>query len=119
MAFICDQGAAPHRGDAERCRIETAEQFDVLVPFADPNEHACHQAPCIERGTVRPQRSFRLRPVRYIAEHCVRQFRSHGAFEIIQVQDILQALRHTVGAFSPAPRRLWTRTGRNHGAHSR
>jgi hypothetical protein len=67
MAFIRDQGTLPHRGDTERDGIATAEKLNVLMLFADTNEDARYQAPCVERGTVCPQRGFRLGPVRDIA----------------------------------------------------
>ena len=51
MALIGDQGATPHRRNAEWGGIATAEQLNVLIPHAFTNEdpftspHASNTAP--------------------------------------------------------------------------
>ena len=84
--------------------IATTEQLNVLMPFADANEDTCQQTPCIECCAVSPQRGFRLGSVCYVAVNRVRQFRPRGAFEVVEIQDILKVLRHMVGPLSFAAR---------------
>lgn len=74
------------------------------MPFADANEDTCQQTPCIECCAVSPQRGFRLGSVCHVAVNRVRQFRPRGAFEVVEIQDILKVLRHMVGPLSFAAR---------------
>jgi hypothetical protein len=59
---------------------------------------------CVERGAICAERRLRLSPMGNIAIYRMGQLRPRRPFKVIQVQDVLQSLWHSLELSDDSPR---------------